>query len=256
MAIADSLLVPPSAGGDVLIDSTAGPIAAIAPRDSYQDAVLGFEIVGQGRGRQPHREHELADPALVSDFLAQCARISGDPRRRTSSGGRAAGPAGGAQGPGEADRLTVVDSGRPRKRRPPIASGTRFRYRTPTTGDLPGPPGMDEKRISSGSRSTCSTGRKATWPCDPPKMRRVKRCGRPISVSVTSTLRPRTDVPRPAQETWKLLLACACSCCWWSGISTIDGYISEGPTSGTEVADLARTESARCLIDVTEGSCG
>ena len=32
----------------MLIDSTAGPIAAVAPRDAYQDAVLGFEIFGQG----------------------------------------------------------------------------------------------------------------------------------------------------------------------------------------------------------------
>jgi hypothetical protein len=47
VSIADSLLVRPPAGGSVLIESTTGPIAAIAPRDSYQDAVLGFEIVGQ-----------------------------------------------------------------------------------------------------------------------------------------------------------------------------------------------------------------
>jgi hypothetical protein len=47
VSIADSLLVRPPAGGSVIIESTAGPIAAIAPRDSHQDAVLGFEIVGQ-----------------------------------------------------------------------------------------------------------------------------------------------------------------------------------------------------------------
>jgi hypothetical protein len=45
--IADSLVLHPPAGATVLIDSTAGPIAAVAPRDAYQDAVLGFEIVGQ-----------------------------------------------------------------------------------------------------------------------------------------------------------------------------------------------------------------
>lgn len=44
--LAESLVLQPPAGGDVLIESTIGPIAAIAPRDSYQDAVLGFEIVG------------------------------------------------------------------------------------------------------------------------------------------------------------------------------------------------------------------
>jgi hypothetical protein len=42
----DSIVLDPPAGATVLIDSTAGPIAAIAPRDAYQDAVLGFEIFG------------------------------------------------------------------------------------------------------------------------------------------------------------------------------------------------------------------
>ncbi len=46
--IADSIVLQPPPGATVLIDSTAGPIAAVAPRDSYQDAVLGFEIFGQG----------------------------------------------------------------------------------------------------------------------------------------------------------------------------------------------------------------
>ena len=45
--IADSLVLDPPPGAAVLIDSTAGPIAAIAPRDAYQDVVLGFEIFGQ-----------------------------------------------------------------------------------------------------------------------------------------------------------------------------------------------------------------
>ena len=40
-------MLHPPPGATVLIDSTAGPIAAIAPRDAYQDAVLGFEIVGK-----------------------------------------------------------------------------------------------------------------------------------------------------------------------------------------------------------------
>jgi hypothetical protein len=44
--IADSIILQPPPGATVLIDSTAGPIAAIAPRDAYQDAVLGFEIFG------------------------------------------------------------------------------------------------------------------------------------------------------------------------------------------------------------------
>jgi hypothetical protein len=47
--IADSLILNPPAGASVLIDSTAGPIAAITPRDAYQDVVLGFEIIGRDK---------------------------------------------------------------------------------------------------------------------------------------------------------------------------------------------------------------
>ena len=57
--IADSLVLDPPPGATVLIDSTAGPIAAIAPRDAYQDAVLGFEIVRPGQGRLADREHRI-----------------------------------------------------------------------------------------------------------------------------------------------------------------------------------------------------
>jgi hypothetical protein len=45
--IADSFTVVPPAGGKTLIDSTKGPLLAIAPRDGFEDAVLGFEIVGR-----------------------------------------------------------------------------------------------------------------------------------------------------------------------------------------------------------------
>ena len=47
MQIVDSLVVRPPAGGRVLVDSTSGPLVAIAPRDRYEDVVLGFEIVGR-----------------------------------------------------------------------------------------------------------------------------------------------------------------------------------------------------------------
>ncbi len=48
--IIDSLVTRPPLGGRILIDSTQGPIMAIAPRDRYEDAVLGFEIVGSEAG--------------------------------------------------------------------------------------------------------------------------------------------------------------------------------------------------------------
>jgi hypothetical protein len=49
VGVGDSIVLNPPSGATVLIDSTAGPIAAIAPRDAYQDAVLGFEIVGKDK---------------------------------------------------------------------------------------------------------------------------------------------------------------------------------------------------------------
>ncbi len=46
VTVVDSLIVRPPLGGKALVESTKGPLLAIAPRDSYEDAVLGFEIVG------------------------------------------------------------------------------------------------------------------------------------------------------------------------------------------------------------------
>ena len=48
LAEATPLVVP--SGGRTLIDSDAGPILAVAPRDRFQDAVLGLVIVGQEMG--------------------------------------------------------------------------------------------------------------------------------------------------------------------------------------------------------------
>lgn len=42
--ISSSNIVPPAIGGQTLIESTDGPLLAIAPREGFEDAVLGFEI--------------------------------------------------------------------------------------------------------------------------------------------------------------------------------------------------------------------
>ena len=52
VAIMDSAMITPPAGGDILIDSTAGPLAAIAPRDQFQDVVLGFELIGHNEQQE------------------------------------------------------------------------------------------------------------------------------------------------------------------------------------------------------------
>ena len=43
--LVDSLILAAPPGATSLIESTQGPIAAIAPRDGFEDCVLGFEIV-------------------------------------------------------------------------------------------------------------------------------------------------------------------------------------------------------------------
>ncbi len=41
----------PPPGSTVLVDTNAGPMFAIGPREGFEDAVLGFEIVGEGHYR-------------------------------------------------------------------------------------------------------------------------------------------------------------------------------------------------------------
>ena len=48
MFIGKSIILDPPAGATTLIDSTKGKIAAIAPRDGFEDMVLGFEIISAG----------------------------------------------------------------------------------------------------------------------------------------------------------------------------------------------------------------
>lgn len=83
VAIADSYTVPPPAGGMVLVDSTIGPIAAIAPRGNYEDAVLGFEIVAQNDAGETTvntnwpRRHSFPNFCLnVVEYLAGASAAS------------------------------------------------------------------------------------------------------------------------------------------------------------------------------------
>jgi len=50
--IVASSLVPPPAGGTVLIEATDGPLFSIAPREGYEDAVLGFALIVNRDGEQ------------------------------------------------------------------------------------------------------------------------------------------------------------------------------------------------------------
>ncbi|QDU90597.1 hypothetical protein Pla175_40060 [Pirellulimonas nuda] len=52
--IVQSLVLTTPRGGATLIDSTAGPLLVAAPRESYEDAVLGFDILTTDAGEQKY----------------------------------------------------------------------------------------------------------------------------------------------------------------------------------------------------------
>lgn len=52
ISIRASNIVPPAIGGTTLIESTDGPIMSIAPREGFEDAVLGFEITVSKEGSE------------------------------------------------------------------------------------------------------------------------------------------------------------------------------------------------------------
>ncbi|HEX3659014.1 MAG TPA: BatA and WFA domain-containing protein [Pirellulales bacterium] len=66
VAEATPLKVPP--GGSSLIDSGSGPLFAIAPRDAFEDCVLGFEIVREGQP-QTNWPLKLSFPVFALNLL-------------------------------------------------------------------------------------------------------------------------------------------------------------------------------------------
>jgi hypothetical protein len=53
--IAEGRALEPPAGSTALIDADIGTLCAIAPRDGFEDCVLGFEIVGQSENGERYR---------------------------------------------------------------------------------------------------------------------------------------------------------------------------------------------------------
>jgi hypothetical protein len=107
--IVDSLVLDPPAGSTVLIDSTAGPIAAIAPRDAYQDVVFGFEIFGTDKdGSRTVNTNwwlRLSFPTFVLNVLENLAGSTEDSQLASVRPGRPVA----LRTVGNATELTVVD---------------------------------------------------------------------------------------------------------------------------------------------------
>ena len=70
--IETSLIVPPPAGGRVLVESTEGPIISIAPREGFEDAVIGFELLstkGESQLINTNWYRRLSFPTFVLNTL-------------------------------------------------------------------------------------------------------------------------------------------------------------------------------------------
>jgi hypothetical protein len=109
VGILTSLVLDVPLGGTRLIDAVQGPIAAIAPRDAYQDAVLGFDILRQDSdgSMSPNTNwfRRFSFPTFwlnTVEFLA-----GGDEDTKTSS--VPPGKAVEIRVPGQVEELTVVD---------------------------------------------------------------------------------------------------------------------------------------------------
>jgi hypothetical protein len=105
----DSLVLDPPPGAKVLVDSTTGPIAAIAPRDSYEDVVLGFEIFGRdSAGAQTVNTNwpaKLSFPTFWLNALEYLASGTEESQGASVQPGRPAE----LRAPGTVTEMTVID---------------------------------------------------------------------------------------------------------------------------------------------------
>lgn len=107
--MAESMLLRVPRGGSALAESTAGPIAAIAPRDSYEDVALGFEIVGQDADGAPivntNWPRRLSFPTFWLNVLEYLAAGSENDRTASVRPGESVA----LRSPGNVEELLVVD---------------------------------------------------------------------------------------------------------------------------------------------------
>jgi hypothetical protein len=109
VVIANSLVLQAPIGGTLLIDSTDGPIAAIAPRDAYQDAILGFELLhveeDGTRSANTNWWNRLSFPTFWLNTLEYLAGGAEDARSSNVSPGEPVE----VRSRGDVDVLTVID---------------------------------------------------------------------------------------------------------------------------------------------------
>jgi hypothetical protein len=206
VAIADSLLVRPPAGGSVLTESNAGPIAAIAPRDSYQDAVLGFEIVGLDTdGTRTANTNWPIRPSFPTFWLNVLEYLATRGEQQESAAARP-GQTVNLQAPAAAEQLTVVAPDR-RETLVPRSEQDAFTF---TNTDTPGiyqvrqgDAVIERFAVNLFDRAESDI---AVRPTQDPESSTLRPADIRIGhVDVAAT----TDRAPARQEAWKIVLACA-----------------------------------------------
>lgn len=83
VTIAEGYPVKPPQGGSILIDADIGPLLAIAPREGFEDAVLGFAIIATSKDgkKQFHTDwyKRLSFPVFLKNVLEYLGGNAGAP---------------------------------------------------------------------------------------------------------------------------------------------------------------------------------
>ena len=178
--IADSIVLAPP-GATVLIDSTVGPIAAIAPRDAYQDAVLGFEIFGQAADGSPRTVNtnwprRLSFPTFCLNTLEFLAGGTGDSQLASTRPGRPVE----IRPSGNVAELTIVN---PDQKRHTLRRTAQDLFQYQDTSEL----GVYDVRRGDQVIERFAVNlfdrQRATWEYDLPKAMKSRRFGPQISGS-------------------------------------------------------------------------
>jgi hypothetical protein len=206
VAIADSLLVRPPAGGSVLIETNAGPIAAIAPRDSYQDAVLGFEIVGQDAdGTRTANTNWPIRPSFPTFWLNGLEYLASRGEEQVAAAVRP-GRSLDLKAPATADRLTVET---PDGREIVVPRSERDTYPFTDT-DRPGIYHVHQGETDVERFAVNLFDRAESDVAVRPTQDSESQTVRPADIRIGHVdVAAQTDRAPARQETWKVLLACA-----------------------------------------------
>jgi hypothetical protein len=206
VGIADSLVVEPPAGGSTLVESTAGPIAAIAPRDSHQDVVLGFEIVGRdAAGAATANTNWPIKPAFPTFWLNALEYLASPSESQESSAVRPTRPVQ-LRAPASVDRLTIVA---PDGRETTVRRTAQGLFPFADTDQLgvyevrQGETVVERFAVDLFDRAESKVGVRPTQDSESPTVRPADIRIGPVHVAAT------TDRAPARRELWKVLLACA-----------------------------------------------